>query len=231
MHQELFKKIIFSIVGAGTIFLIVISVSGHTMVTALESNTNELIFVSLSQDAPIWTDDQLYSIQPDGSDLTAYFDFSGQPNLKTGRILGLNQGNDEKHVYFHSTHAFIYTPAGRNVFRYAHGSKTLDQISPGPNSGDFSQTGNSTVSGRVEDGSSIGYNGAPVYLEGVGTVNTGGDGGFSFSNVPEGSRWLVAYNNTLDRFEARAITVVENLDITNLILVPTTSKDYCSMRR
>ena len=223
MNQKLLKKITFSWVCVGAMILLLALASGQHLATALEPEATETIFVSISQDAPTWTNDRLYTLNPDGSDLTAYFDFSGQPNLTTGRILGLNQGNDEQHVYFHSTHAFIYTPAGRNVFRYAHGAKMLEQITPGPNSGDFSQSGNSAVSGRVEDGAGTPYIGSPVYLEGVGTVNTGGDGAFSFANVPAGSRWLVAYNNVLDRFEATAITVVENLNVTNLTLVPSTS--------
>ncbi|MEM8856925.1 MAG: hypothetical protein AAGD96_01305 [Chloroflexota bacterium] len=226
MNQKMLKSPLFGLIGiAAFLFLFIVS-SGTINLVAADVNgayaTEEKILVSIAQDAPTWLDDRLFTINPDGSDLTAYFDFSQQTNLTTGRILGLYQGGNSDYVYFHSTHAFIYTPAGRNVFRYAHGSSALDQITPGPNSGDFSQTGNSTVSGRVEDGSSIAYNGSPVYLEGVGTVNTGGDGSFSFSNVPAGSRWLVAYNNTLDLWEARAITVVSNLDVTNLILVPST---------
>lgn len=226
MSKSSMRPIFFPIAGAIFLILGVLFFSPQLRVSADDlavSATEEKILVSLAQDTPTWLSDHLYSLDPDGSNLTPYFDFTGQPKQDTGRILGLHQGDDGKHVYFHSTFLAAYTPAGRNVFQLTHANKSLDQVTPGPNSGDFSQTGNSIVSGRTEDGAGVGYSGAPVFLEGVGTVNTGGDGAFSFTKVPPGARWLVAYNNTLDRFEARVITVVANLNITSLTLVPTSN--------
>jgi hypothetical protein len=180
----------------------------------------DVIFVSVSQDTPTWTNDGLYTIKPDGSNSAGFFDFSGQPRIKSGRIMGLRQSLDKKHLYFHSNHAYIYTPASRNLFRMELASRSLDQITPGPNSGEFGKEGNSAVSGFVRDSAGIGYSGTPVYLEGMGTINTGGDGAFSFSKVPAGTRWLVAYNRTLDLFEARVVTIVGGTNATGLNLVP-----------
>lgn len=217
----LLSTLIFALLAGSYLFL-----NSHPQAIAKKtaaSPTKEKIFVALSQDTPVWLNDKLYTLDPDGTNLTSFFDFSGQPKFSTGRILGLRPSNDGRYIHFHSTHGFIYTPAGHNLFRLDTIGKKLEQVTPGPNSGDFSQTGNNTVSGRVQTGAGLAYSGSPVYLEGVGTINTSGDGSFSFTNVPTGVRWLVAYNNTLDIFEARAINVVANFEITNLILVPNTS--------
>lgn len=186
-------------------------------------DTDSKIVVSIAQDAPTWLNDALYTIDPDGQNLTQFFDFSNQPKQDSGRMVGLRANSNGRHLYFHSTHLQIYTPAYYNVFQLNTVGKQLDQVTPGPESGEFSQSGNSIVSGYVRNNVDTPYVGSPVYLEGVGTVNTGGDGSFSFSNVPAGTRWLMAYNNTLDLWEARAITVVANLNITDLALVPDTS--------
>ena len=200
--------------------------NSHQQVIAQEvttSATESKILVALAQDVPTWLDDKLFTLDPDGTNLTPIFDFSGQPKLSTGRILGLRVSSDGRYIHFHSTHAFIYTPARRNLFRLDGLGTTLEQVTPGPHSGDFSQTGNSTVSGVVQTGGGAAYIGTSVYLEGMGTINTDGAGSFTFTNVPAGVRWLVAYNTTLDVFEARAINVVTNLNTTGLILVPNTS--------
>lgn len=181
------------------------------------------ILVALAQDAPTWLTDKLYTLNPDGTNLTPLFDFNQSGRDSIGRIFGLRATLDGRFIHFHSTHLLLYTPARFNLFRLSVVGNQLNQVSPGPNSGDFSQTGNSIVSGRVEAGNGVAYVGSSVYLEGVGRVNTSGDGTFRFTNVPPGGRWLVAYNNTLDRFEAKFITVVSNLNLTNFILVPNTA--------
>ena len=185
--------------------------------------TAEKIVVSLSQDVPTWLNDKLYTLDPDGSNLISLYDFSGRPKTTSGRMLDLRAHTDGQSIHFASTHDSIYTPAGYNIFELWMVGKVLDQVTPGPNSGDFTQTGNSTVSGVVQNGSGAAYIGSPVYLEGMGVVNTAGDGTFSFTNVPAGARWLVAYNVTLDLFEARSITVVSNLHTTGLVMVPNTT--------
>lgn len=194
-----------------------------SLVHLISTQAEEVILVSVAQDAPNWLNDGLYVLSLDGSQSNGFFDFSGQDRLKTGRFMGLRPSKDGKQLFFFSDHANIYTPAGRNVFQLDLGSKALDQVTPGPKSGEFGEKGTSTVSGFVRDGQNIGYVGAPVYLEGVGTVNTAAGGAFSFSDVPPGVRWLVAYNRTLDRFEAQTVNVVNGADATGMILTPNTN--------
>ncbi len=186
--------------------------------------SGEKILVSLSNDAAAWNDDTLYAINPgDGSGQTRIFDFHSQSKFTTGEIFGPRISADGQQIYFHSEHAYIYTPARRNAFRVASDGGGLDQISPGPHSGEWGATGDSTVSGWVRKGDGSPWVNAPVYLEGMNSVFSGGDGSFSFQNVPPGARWLVAYQPGDVRYDSTAITVVSGVDNTGLVLTPDTT--------
>ncbi len=182
------------------------------------TQTAEKIFVSLSNDTIAWNDDTLYTLNPDGSGQTEIFNMHNQPKITTGEMWGLRVSGGD--VYFHSEHAYIYTPARRNVFRLALLNNNLDQITPGPNSGVWGQTGNSVVSGVAQYGNGSPCSNCPVYLEGMDSVNTDAGGGFSFQNVPAGARWLTAYRSDLSAFDSQSITVVSGVNVTGLTLVP-----------
>ncbi len=187
--------------------------------------TGEKILVSLSNDTTTWADDTLYAINPtDGSGQTRVFDFHSHPKFTTGNIWGPRISPDGQHIYFHSEHAYIYTPARRNAFRVASDGSGLDQITPGEKSGVWGETGNSTVSGWVQQGDGTPWANAPVYLEGMDMVYSGADGSFSFSNVPPGVRWLVAYKPGDTPFDSTPVHVVSGVDNTGLVLVP--ASDY-----
>lgn len=179
----------------------------------------EKILVSIGV-PPNWQGDQLYVLKPGDSELEPYFHFQDQPKFKSGRIQGLRSDDDGTHVYFFSDHANIYTPAGRNLFRLKLEDKTLKQLTPGPHSGEFSEKGNNVVSGFVRDGAGVGYAGTPVYLEGQDMIRTNADGSFEFNKVPDGVRWLIAYNQTLDRFDAQTVNIVDGVNATQIALVP-----------
>lgn len=185
------------------------------------AQATEKIIVALANETTTWADATFYTINPqDGSDKTPLFDFHSQSKLTTGELYAPRMSADGKYIYFHSQHAYIYTPARRNLFRIATQANTLDQITPGPNSGMWGQTGNSTVSGTVRHGNGTPWSNSPVYLEGMDMVYSGADGTFSFHNVPAGVRWLVAYRPALDAFEAQSINVIPNLNTTGLVLQP-----------
>lgn len=189
--------------------------------TATTAQTTEKILVSISNNTTSWNDDTLYTLDPNGSNKTPFFNLHSQPQLTTGQIYAPRISGD--HIYFHSEHAYIYTPARHNLFRLNTFRNNLDQITPSPNAGVWGQSGNSTVSGKVQQGNGTPWSNAPVYLEGMDMVYTAADGTFSFHNVPAGPRWLVAYRPALDAFEARSITVVSNLHNTGLVLEPNSS--------
>lgn len=180
----------------------------------------EKILVSISNNTTTWDDDTLYTIDPDGSHKTEFFDFHTQPKLTTGQIHAPRIGSNASQIYFHSEHAYIYTPARRNLFSLSVSDTALKQITPGANSGVWGQSGNSTISGFVTDGFGTPWGNAPVYLEGMDMVYTDIDGAFSFHNVPPGPRWLMAYRPALDAFDATNILVTANINVTGLDLVP-----------
>ncbi len=184
---------------------------------ATPAQTEEKILVSIANSD---SDHTLYTLNPDGSGKTRLFDFHSSPKFTTGEIYGPRISADGKHVYFHSEHAYIYTPARRNVFRITSFGSGLDQITPGPESGIWGESGNSTVSGSVQHGDGSAWGNCPVYLEGMDMVYSAVDGSFAFHNVPPGARWLMAYRPTLDAWDSTTVNVVSGVDNTGLTLTP-----------
>ncbi len=151
------------------------------------------------------------------------FDFHSQTKFTTGEIFAPRLSADGKYIYFHSEHAYIYTPARRNAFRITAFGGGLDQITPGPESGVWGGTGNSTVSGFIRHDDSTPWSNCPVYLEGMDMVYSAADGSFAFQNVPPGVRWLVAYRPALDAWDSTSVNVVSGVDNTGLTLTPDSS--------
>ena len=188
--------------------------------------TGEKILVSLSNNATNWNDDTLYAINPsDGGGQTKVYDFHNFSNThyQTGEIWAPRVSADGKQIYFHSTHTYLFTPAGRNAFRVASDGSGIDQITPGEKSGIWGQTGNSTVSGQVRKWDDSGWANAPVYLEGMDMIYSDASGNFSFSNVPSGARWLVAYEPGNQPFDSTPVNVVSGVNNTGLTLKPSSS--------
>ncbi len=180
----------------------------------------EKILVSISNGS---SDDTLYTLAPDGSGKTHLFDFHGQPKFTTGEVFAPRISADGKYIYFHSEYAYIYTPARRNAFRIMSLGSGLDQITPGPESGIWGETGNSTVSGFVKHGDGTPWMNCSVYLEGMDMVYSAADGSFAFHNVPAGVRWLVAYRPALDAWDSTTVNVISGVDNTGLTLTPNSS--------
>ncbi len=185
---------------------------------ATPAQTEEKILVSIADDDYNHT---LYTLNPDGSGKTRLFDFSNSPKFTTGEVYGPRLSADGKYIYFHSEHAYIYTPARRNVFRITSFGGDLDQITPGSESGIWGESGDSTVSGYVKHGDGTAWGNCPVYLEGMDMVySSSADGSFTFNNVPPGGRWLVAYRPGLDAWDSTSVNVVSGVDNTGLTLTP-----------
>ncbi len=206
------------ILAAGTA---VLTFTHHADAEETAVQATEKILVSLSNNTTSWSDDTLYTINPsDGSGKTKLYDFHNHPKLTTGEIWAPRISKDGKQIYFHSEHAYLYTPARRNAFRIVSDGSGLDQITPGENSGVWGQTGNSTVSGWVKKSNGDPYVNAPVYLEGMSSTHSGADGSFSFQNVPSGVRWLVAYRPGDTPFDSTTVNVVTGVNNSGLLLVP-----------
>jgi hypothetical protein len=195
------------------------------MTVITQSSTGDLqekILVPISNDTA--TDDTLYSLNPDGSGLTKLFDFHNHPKHTTGHILQPRIAPDGGAIYFSSDHAYVYTPASRNLFRIAPDGSWCDQITPGPNSGLWNQPGPyGTVEGTIRRSDGTPSGNSPVFLEGMGLEYSQPDGSFRFENVPQGERWIVAYWPGSTVYDAQAISVVAGTTW-HLDLVPNT--DY-----
>ncbi len=113
-----------------------LSNDGNALVYA-NGTTQEKILVSVSNST--WTDDVLYTLNPDGSGQASLFDFHSHPKHTAGRILQPCVAADGGAIYFSSDNAYAYTPASRNLFRIASDGSWWDQITPGPNSGSWNQ--------------------------------------------------------------------------------------------
>lgn len=177
--------------------------------TALSANgePQSKILVSIADDT--WTDDTLYTLEPDGSGQTRLFDFHSHPKHTIGRIWQPRVASDGGSVYFSSDNAYAYTPASRNLFRIAADGSWWDQITPGPNSGRWDQPCPcGTVEGTVKKSNGDPWGNSPVYLEGMSMLYSQPDGSFRFDNVPVGARWIVAYKPGDTPFDSEAITVV-----------------------
>jgi hypothetical protein len=167
----------------------------------------EKIIVSISNNAR--NDDTLYTLNPDGGELTKLFDFHSHPKDTSGLILQPRIAPDGGIIYFSSDNAHFYTPASRNLFRIASDGSWWDQITLGPNSGLWDQPGPyGTVEGAVRKSNGDPWGNSPVFLEGAGMKYSQPDGSFRFENVPEGERWIVAYRPGSTIYDAQAISVV-----------------------
>ncbi|MBN1483361.1 MAG: carboxypeptidase regulatory-like domain-containing protein [Chloroflexia bacterium] len=151
----------------------------------------------------------LYTMHPDGSGAAELFSFAGHPRDPTGLIWHPRLAADGRSLYFSSDHAYLYTPAGRNIFCLDLEQKRCEQLTPGPHSGRWDQGGPyGTVKGRVLQENGLPWAGGPVFLEGQDMRYADADGRFVFERVPEGERWLVAYRPGSTAFDAQMVPVV-----------------------
>jgi hypothetical protein len=182
----------------------------------------EKIIVSISSGA-VTPDDTLYTLNPDGSGKTKLFDFQGHPKDTEAGMWHLRVAPDGSAIYFSSDNAYLWTSASRNLFRIASDGSWWDQITPGPNSGQWNQPGPyGTVEGTVKKSNGDPWGSAPVYLEGMSMINANADGSFRFENVPEGRRGLVAYRTGSTVYDFLEIDVVAGTTSGPWNLVPDT---------
>lgn len=154
------------------------------------------------------TDDVLYLVNADGTGQQVFFSFRNHPKFKNGRILDLAVDRASGRILFSSDHAYLFTPAGFNIFSLSADGRQLKQLTPGPYSGKWDgKCPCGTVTGTVKRRDGLPYSGAPVFLEGVGMMYAKGDGSFRFDNVPEGQRWLVAYKPGATVFDSQVVAV------------------------
>lgn len=167
----------------------------------------EKIVVSVANNAN-YTDCSLYTMNRDGTGQAKLFDFHSHPKHNTGNIYQVKISNDGKYIYFSSDHAYVYTPAGRNLFRINSRGGSLEQLTPGPNSGKWnSPCPCGSVKGKLKRANGVGYSNGAVFLEGVGMVYSNSDGSFAFTKVPEGKRYIVGYRPGAQAFAAQEIFV------------------------
>jgi hypothetical protein len=169
--------------------------------------TVERLLVSIGD--ALGVDDTLVSLAPDGTDRQPLFDFHEHPKHTTGRVLTPRIAPDGQHIYFCSDHAFVYTPASRNLFRIRADGSGLQQLTPGPCSGIRGAEGpTGVVAGTVARPDGTPWGGCPVYLEGMAPITSQPDGTFRFPAAPVGERWLLAYRPGSQVFDAAPVTVV-----------------------
>ncbi len=184
-----------------------------------QGSTQEKILVSISNDS-IWSDDTLYTMNPDGSGQTKLFDFHHHPKDTSARIWQPRIAPGGGSIYFGSDNAYIYTPASRNLFRIASDGLWWDQITPDIHSGLWNQPGPyGVVEGTVEKSNGDPLVGSSIYLEGMDPQYSKADGSFRFENVPEGKRWIVAYDpGNTTAFDAEEILVTQGAPWTSKLV-------------
>lgn len=182
---------------------------------ATEKVSQTQIFVSLedANNKSGLSNYRLYTMNPDGSQLTPLFDFSKHPVSPNAKIFNLRMTPDNKHLLFDSNHANLYTPTDYNLFRLNLKNRTARQLTPGPNSGEFNQSCPcGTVTGTVTSSNGQAYSGGIiVYIEGLkksATVDTSGR--FRFDNVPVGVRVVIAYRTQNLKFDWTSVIVQAN---------------------
>jgi hypothetical protein len=174
----------------------------------------EKILVSISNGDAL-PDDALYSMNPDGSGQTRPFDFHAQPVYQTGGIWQPRIAPDGGSIYFRSDHGHIHTPASSNLFCITADGSECEQLTPGPNSGRWNQPGPyGAVEGTVTKPNGEPWGNSSVCLEGVGLTYSEPDGSFRFEDVPEGLRWIVAYEPGDTPCDSLAISVVAGVTYT-----------------
>lgn len=179
---------------------------------------DEKIVVSVTNDAT-WKSDSLYIVNSDGTNRVKLFDFTTHPKHPEGRILDLYLDPSGQNIFFSSDNSFMYTPAGKNIFRLFNGGKNLEQMTPGPNSNKWNQPCPcGSVQGIIKTNNGFPIVGSQVYLEGVGTTQSKQDGSFVFEKVPIGERWVMAYQQGRQEFASAFITV-KNSSVTNTALI------------
>lgn len=202
------KVIALAAVVAATVAVVILALHGGRMAYAATAR-EEKIIVSLCNDPGTWLDDTLYTLNPDGSDQTALFDFHSHLKDPNGRIFSPRIAPDGNTIVFHSDNAYLFTPADRNIFVIPSDGARWDQITPGPNSGKWNEPCPcGTVEGTVTRSDGTPWSGAPVFLEGMDMIYSGADGSFRYENVPEGLRWIVAYKPGDTPFEAQTVLVL-----------------------
>ena len=205
-----------------SILLVIVCLSPDGTETACANEVHEKILVSISDSLGL--DDTLYTLNPDGTGLTALFSFHDQPVIATGRIYHPRVSSDGRSIYFSSDHAYVYTPLSRNLFRIAWDGTGLDQITPGPNSGKWNQPCPcGVVQGTVRNSNGDPLSSSPVYLEGMSFVHSGADGSFRFDNVPEGKRYITAHRPGDSSVFASQEIFVTSLTPVTVDLIPDTS--------
>ncbi|MCD4669899.1 MAG: hypothetical protein K8S14_05590, partial [Actinomycetia bacterium] len=171
--------------------------------------TQEKIVVSIADTTG--SDHTLYTLNPDGSGQTALFNFHSHPQDITASIWQPRIAPDSTTIYFNSDNAYLFTPASRNLFRIASDGSWWDQITPDVYSGKWNQPGPyGIVEGTVQKSNGDPWINATVFLEGMDLKYSEVDGSFRFENVPEGKRWIVAYEpGNSDQFDAEEILVAQ----------------------
>jgi len=170
--------------------------------------TQEKILVSIANDTT-GSDHTLYTLNPDGGGQTTLFNFHSHPEDTTASIWQPRIAPDGATIYFSSDNAYLFTPASRNLFRIASDGSWWDQITPDIYSGKWNQPGPyGSVAGTVKKSNGDPWINAPIFLEGMDLKYSEVDGSFRFENVPEGQRWIVAYEpGNSGQFDAEGILV------------------------
>ena len=199
------KQLISLAVALATLLALVVMAVGGLEPASAAGQAQEKIVVSISNN-DTGTDYSLYTLNPDGTGQTKIFDFSGHPKDPQAAIWQPRIAPGGGTIHFVSDNAYLFTGAGRNLFRIASDGSWWDQITPTSNSGKWGEPCPcGIVQGTVKKSNGDPWSGAPVYLEGMDAIYTEADGSFRIENVPEGRRMITACEpgdcNTMDTEE------------------------------
>jgi hypothetical protein len=179
------------------------------------------IFASISDNDDNCT---IYQYDLNGKVEKEVFNFSNMPLIKSGFITQLRPSADGTSLYFVSDNAHIYTPSRRNIFKIPNNNSWLKQLTPGPDSGQIPpNVSKGTVKGRITDGNGNPYSSAPIFMESLPLQYSDANGYFTFTNIPEGNRWITGYRPGSLVFKSLPVYVTGGLT-SEVTLIP--ESDY-----
>ena len=161
------------------------------LIVGIALGQEEMILVSVQNEDE---DGVLLKMNPDGTGVSTLFSFQGLPSTGDGDIDEIRLSPSGRYIAVDSNHDRWNNPARRNIFAINSDGGSWTQLTPAPNSDDYSYAGpTGSISGSVTwGGDAVAY--ATVTCQGVaGEYASDGAGNYSVTGVPPGTKMVFAY--------------------------------------